>query len=314
MLKRNSVLRFVVLMIGASACVAQSTPTSLSLRLPDRGFTSYTTLSQSYDSSANWTSIVDSTVGYQFNRVFGMSLGAPFYLAYNQPLFNSSTTTQTGGSITQFTPSQFTPISGYHAMGDIRFGLRFATPTPIIKYVVTVTGTAPTGDTSIGISTGRFTGDFNNHVEFDLGRVAPLLELGIANSNALVNMVKRPYTTLGMLSHYKAGLGLPLGKRLSLELAGYEDLPLGLQKLYSQEFNRGAGFTSSGLGTSVPIYEQFATAVGKGFTEDNGFTTGLNAAMGRYMDMRFAYDRSGRQKLDSFSFSLGIRIGRVPTH
>src|SRR5579859_7703228 len=139
-MKRNFVFSLLLLMAGIPACIAQSTPSSLSLQLPDRGFTSYTTLSQSYDSSANWTSIVDSTVGYQFNRVFGISVGAPFYLAYNQPLFTSSTTSQTPGS----TP-QFTPISGFNAVGDIRFGLRFATPTPIIKYVATITGTAPTG-------------------------------------------------------------------------------------------------------------------------------------------------------------------------
>src|SRR2546421_8887874 len=141
MLKRNYVLALVLLMT-ASGCVAQSSPSSLTLHMPDRGFSSYTNLSQSYDSSANWTSIIDSTVAYNFNRVFGISLGAPFYLAYNQPLFNNSTTTtQTGGPTTQFTPN-----SGYNAIGDMRFGLRFATPTPVIKYVVTVTGTAPTGD------------------------------------------------------------------------------------------------------------------------------------------------------------------------
>ena len=308
MLKRNSVLALVLLMT-ASGCVAQSAPSSLTLHMPDRGFSSYTNLSQSYDSSANWTSIIDSTVSYNFNRVFGISLGAPFYLAYNQPLF-TSTTTPTGGTTTQFTP-----ISGFNAMGDVRFGLRFATPTPIIKYVATVTGTAPTGDSSIGISTGRATADFNNHVEFDLGHFSPLLDLGITNTSALVSAVKRPYTTLGMLSHYKAGLGLPLGKRLSFEFAGYENLPLGLQKLYSQEFNRGPGSISSGgNGKSAPIYEQVAAAIGKGFTEDNGFTTGLNADLGRYMDMGFTYDRSARQKLDSISFSIGIRIGRAPAH
>src|SRR5438270_13659701 len=130
MLKRNYVLALVLLMT-ASGCVAQSSPTSLSLHMPDRGFSSYTNLSQSYDSSANWTSIVDSTVSFNFNKVFGISLGAPFYLAYNQPLFTSTATAQTGSTL------QFAPISGFSAMGDMRFGLRFATPTPIIKYVVT---------------------------------------------------------------------------------------------------------------------------------------------------------------------------------
>ena len=138
MLKRNSVVVCALLMVAASACVAQSTPSPAVLRFPDRGFSSYTNLSQSYDSSANWTSIIDSTVSYNFNRVFAISVGAPFYLAYNQPLF-TSTTTPTGGTTTTFTP-----ISGFRAMGDTRIGLRFATPTPIIKYVVTVTGTAPT--------------------------------------------------------------------------------------------------------------------------------------------------------------------------
>jgi hypothetical protein len=289
----------------------------MSQRIPDRGFSSYTNLSQSYDSSANWTSTIDSTISYSFNKVFGMSLGAPFYLAYNQPLFSSSATTQTS--------TQTTPVSGYNAIGDMRFGLRFATPTPLLRYVVTVTGTAPTGDTSLGLSTGRFTGDFNNHVEFDLWRISPLLELGLANTSALVTAVKRPYTTLGMLSHYKAGLGIPLGKRLNFEFSGYENLPLGLQKLYSEEFNRGQGSVpsssgqgsvpgSNGKGKSQPIYEQAAAIIGTGFTEDNGFSTGLNADLGRRVDMGFTYDRSARQKLDSVEFSIGFRIGRAPAH
>ena len=314
MLKRSSVLALLILTIATSACFAQSNPSIQSLRIPDKGFSSYTNLSQSYDSSANWTSTIDSTFSYSFNRVFGMSVGAPFYLAYNQPLFSSSTTTQTS------TSTQTAPISGYNAMGDMRFGLRFATPTPILKYVVTVTGTAPTGDTSLGLSTGRFTGDFNNHLEFDLGRVSPLVELGLANTSALVTAVKRPYTTLGMLSHYKAGLGIPLGKVLNFEIAGYENLPLGLQKLYSEEFSHGHGISGSGIsnsngkGKSTPIYEQAATIIGNGFTEDNGFSTGLGADMGRRVDMGFTYDRSARQKLDTIEFSIGFRIGHIPAH
>ena len=312
MLKRSSVLALLILTMGASACLAQSNPSMHSLQIPEKGFSSYTNLSQSYDSSANWTSTIDSTVSYSFNKVFGISVGAPFYLAYNQPLFSSATTTP---ATTTTTTTQTAPISGYNTVGDLRFGLRFATPTPVLRYVVTVTGTAPTGDTSLGLSTGRFTGDFNNHVEFDLWRVSPLVELGLANTSALVSAVKRPYTTLGMLSHYKAGLGIPLGKRLNFEFAGYENLPLGLQKLYS-EFNRGPGSipSSNGKGKSQPIYEQAAAIIGNGFTEDNGFSTGLSADLGRRIDMGFTYDRSARQQLDTVEFSIGFRIGHAPAH
>src|SRR5215471_20594401 len=106
MSKRNLALVCLALMVAVSGCVAQSTPSPMTLRFPDRGFSSYTILSQSYDSSANWTSVVDSTVSYNFNRVFGISIGAPVYLAYNQPLFTTSTTPSGG------TTAQFTPISG----------------------------------------------------------------------------------------------------------------------------------------------------------------------------------------------------------
>src|SRR5690348_18003708 len=106
MSKRSSVLALLILTVGASACLGQSNPSTLSLRIPDKGFSSYTNLSQSYDSSANWTSTIDSTVSYSFNKVFGFSVGAPFYLAYNQPLFSSTTTTSTS-------TTQTGPISGY---------------------------------------------------------------------------------------------------------------------------------------------------------------------------------------------------------
>ncbi|HKR31930.1 MAG TPA: hypothetical protein VJT08_15725, partial [Terriglobales bacterium] len=92
-------------------------------------------------------------------------------------------------------------------------------------------------------------------------------------------------------------------------------LPLGLQKLYS-EFNRGPGSipSTNGKGKSQPIYEQAAAIIGNGFTEDNGFSTGLSADLGRRMDMGFTYDRSARQKLDSVEFSIGFRIGHAPAH
>jgi hypothetical protein len=299
----------LTLLIAAPAGMAQT------LRKHDpvddlngKGFSMYTNFEQTHDSSSNWSSVIDETVSYDFNKVFAVGVGVPVYLSYNQlPSSIAPGTT--------ITPQMLTPT--YNKVGDTRVALKFSTPTPILRYVATVTGTAPTGDTSTGLSTGRATADFNNRLEFDLGPVTPLAELGIGNTNALIDMVKRPYSTLGALSHFKGGLSLPLGKAMDVEFAGYENLPLGVQKLYSHLIGRspnsgpGSVSSGSGKGNSSKIYQQTASAVGTGIDEDNGFATALNANLGKRLDMAFTYDHSVRQQLDTVAFSIGFRIGRA---
>jgi len=277
--------------------------------LNGKGFSMYTSFEQTHDSSSNWSSVIDESISYDFNKVFAMGVGVPFYVSYNQ--LPSSLTAGT-----TITPQMLAPT--YNKVGDVRLALKFSTPTPIVRYVATITGTAPTGDTASGISTGRATADFNNRLEFSLGPITPLAELGIANTNALINMVKRPYSTLGALSHFKGGLSLPLGKALDVEFAGYENLPLGAQKLYSHLIGRGSSNSGpgslnsgSGNGNSSKIYQQIASAVGTGIDEDNGFATALNANLGKRLDLAFTYDHSVRQQLDTFAFSVGFRIGRA---
>ena len=273
--------------------------------LNGKGFSIYTNFEQTHDSSSNWSSVIDESVTYDFNKVFAMGVGVPFYLSFNQ-LNTSSITTETTTPTQALTPT-------YNSIGDVRLALKFSSPTPIVRYVATITGTAPTGDTSLGLSTGRATADFNNHLEFDLGPITPLAELGIANSNSLINMVRRPYSTLGALSHFKGGISLPLMKSLSIEFAGYENLPIGTQKLYSHEYVKGGSGSSinAGKGNVSKIFQQAASIIGTGFDEDNGFSTALDSSLGKRLDVSLRYDHSVRQELDTFAFSVGFRIGKV---
>jgi hypothetical protein len=290
-------------LIAVSAGMAQTTRRHSAVDdLDVKGFSMYTSFEQTHDSSSEWSSVIDQSVKFDFNRVFAIGVGVPFYVSYNQ--LNTSTVTGTT------TPTQLLTLT-YNKVGDIRLALKFTTPTPVVRYVATITGTAPTGDTSSGISTGRVTADFNNRLEFDLGPVTPLMELGIANTNALINMVKRPYSTLGALSHFKGGLSLPVMKHVDIEFAGYENLPIGTQKLYSHLVERGTGSSSSGRGNASQIYQQISSAVGTGIDEDNGFATGLNANFGKRLDIGFTYDHSVHQQLDTYAFSVGFRIGKV---
>lgn len=292
----------LALLVAAPAAMAQTMRKHDPVNdLNGKGFSMYTNFEQTHDSSSNWSSVIDETVSYDFNKVFAMGVGVPVYLSFNQ--LPSSTTPGT-----TITPQMLTPT--YNSIGDTRLALKFTSPTPVLRYVATITGTAPTGDTSTGLSTGRVTADFNNRLEFDLGPITPLAELGIANSNALINTVKRPYSTLGALSHFKGGLSLPLGKALDVEFAGYENLPIGTQKLYSHLIAKSSA-SGTAKGSGSKIYQQSASAVGTGIDEDNGFATGLNANLGKRLDMGFTYDHSVHQQLDTFGFSIGFRLGRA---
>ena len=45
------------------------------------GLYEYTSFSVGHDSSAGWSSVMDSAVGYSFNQTFAIEAGAPFYPA-----------------------------------------------------------------------------------------------------------------------------------------------------------------------------------------------------------------------------------------
>ena len=170
------------------------------------GFSTYTSVAGSHDSSSGWSTVLDSSVRYDFNSAFGMELGVPVYLMHNGVDSSVVVKANTNPPL----------VTTYNSLGDVALTLNFAAPTSWIGYRSAIIGTGPTGDTSYGISTGRPTFDLNNHFEHSFDRVTPLLEFGIGDSSALVNKrVRRPYTTLGPLSHFKAGTAFDLVKGFS---------------------------------------------------------------------------------------------------
>lgn len=296
----RSIANHALLMLLAVApiCAAQT-----SKMVPtDKGFSSYTSFEQTHDSASNWSSVLDSSITYNFNKRVGVSVGVPVQLMQNQ--VSTSTTTTTGSAGT-------TPLTAsYNSLGDMRMGLTFSSPTPVLHYVGTFTATAPTGDTSVGLSTGRPTVDFNNRLEYDLGRFTPLAEIGIGDSNTLINsLIKRPYSTLGALPHFKGGLSFEVVKNLSIEIAGYENVPIGNQKLYSKLY-KSSGASGSGS-ASDPAYKKGSFTSGTGISEDNGFSTSVSTKLGKRMDVTVIYDHSVHQQLDTVAFSLGFRMGKA---
>ncbi len=303
-------IRFVfvaLLLTVASHCLAQSSDVAPTARLPvqdaiAKGFSSYTNFQGSHDSSSGWSTIVSSSVQYDFNKFFSVGLGVPFYLSHNGVPASAVTSGKNNPPL----------VTQYGSLGDAALTLNFSAPGPV-GYKATITGTAPTGDTSTGISTGRPTFDLNNHMEHGFGFLTPFAEFGFGDSSALVNKrVKRPYTTLGPLSHFKAGAGVDFLKYFSFSVARYETLPIGNQKVYSHEFVRSKNGTIIRLGADKKKHRFAVVAVdtGQGILEDNGLTTELGVNLGKHVDLSATYNRSVRQSLDTVEFGIGYRFGK----
>src|SRR5712692_11402594 len=145
------ILSFVVLLglsLGPSAAVrAQSKEDS------GKGLIWYESVIGS-SSSLGTVTRFDSTLGYNFNHYFAVDFGVPVLFVQA-----SSTTTSS------------TPYRSATGIGDVYADLRFTFRNPVVNYISTIRGTAPTGSTANGFSSGRATADWNNHFDRAFGRV-----------------------------------------------------------------------------------------------------------------------------------------------
>jgi len=62
--------------------------------------------------------------------------------------------------------------------------LRFKAKGSVANYTSSIIASLPTGNKANGISTGRVTGGWNNHLEHDFGLLTPFIEAGVGNSVA----------------------------------------------------------------------------------------------------------------------------------
>ncbi len=292
-----------VVSANSAAAASSSGPASNPAEASDRGFTFSSNFSGNHDSSSGWSSVIDSSVRYDFNKVFGVELGMPYYLAHN------------GYSSTVVARINTTPplITTYNALGDLYLKLHFAAPETSFGYSATITGTAPTGDTSSGISTGRPTFDLNNHFEHSFAFLAPFAELGIGDSSALINhRVRRPYTTLGPVSHYKAGASFDFLKFFNFEGSAYEDLPIGDQKVYSHLFLPSkTGRLVRTINGKTRRFARATVDTGQGILEDNGLSSTLSINVGSHIALTGSYERSLRQSMDTVAFGMSFTFGRA---
>lgn len=272
-----------------SAIVSSLTAISLDPDQPEkqtilRDVNASVTFTSFHDSLTGWSTLAMPSVSYTFNNTFFMDASIPIYfyrLAESKaahPNPNARLVTQRG------------------ELGDALFSLHALFEPEKFSYETILSFTAPTGDKSYGLTTGRVTFDINNRFSHNFRHLTPSLEIGAGDSATLVNrQVNKTYTSLGPLAHFQLGLAQNLSHWAAFETDLYEQLPLGDQKIYSV-YRKGRP----------------TVVIGHNVAEDNGFINSIDIPLNRKATLCGYYSHSLRRGVDNAGMSLTFTLRGAP--
>lgn len=284
----GKLLLFAAVLAIATIGVAQK-PRADSEDTP-KGFTEFESFQGTVNSDASVLKL-DSTVGYDFNKNFGVFAGVPVYFSHVASTTAAGTTTTSSGGA---------------GMGNAYLGFALRAPNPTLDYASTITLGAPTGSTSKGFSTGRASIDWSNRFEHSFDRLTPFFEGGLANTVPDSIFLTRPFTSLGAITHLEEGGEFELVRHFSVGGSAYQIVPFGNQKLVSRLVRRG----QSGRGNGR-VFDAVTSASGSGLTRENGFSTWVGFEPTPIWRAEIGYTRSSTFDLNSFAFNLRVNFGKL---
>ena len=257
-------------------------------------------LSGRFQGSSNSDGLVlkaDPTLGYSFNHHFQTYFGVPVYFV------NESSTIQT----------QTATTSGFmNGLGNAYIGFRLGVDNEAVNYSSTLEATAPTGDKAKGFSTGRATVDWSNRFSHKFSSVTPFASAGLANTVSDTSFFVRPFTSLGVVSHFDGGAKFSLSQFVDVGASAYAVRAAGQQTIISKIFKNTTTLTTTtaGSGKNRPFETSRQVVGSASLANDNGFSTWLAAHAGSTMDFQVGYTRSAGYDLNTLFFGVGFRVGK----
>lgn len=284
---RNSILALAALAaLMAPALGAAQAPALQSSDVPspdnataaapeEKGFTLNAFYGGSFFSGRHVTEL-NGTAGYNFNQYFGVDVGVPFYFIDGSRTFE----TPLGSRERNF---------GVDGIGNVYVDLLFNFVNREVTYLGTVRGTAPTGNTRTGFSTGRVTYDWDNYFDHDFGRLRPFVDVGLANSISDTQFFFRPFVTLGTVVPSEAGATFRIVRHTRLGASLYDDAAIGPQKVFSRVNG------SEAIGPAR-------------IDSDNGYSAWVTLSPISFLVVEAGYDHSVHYALNVFSFGIAINV------
>jgi hypothetical protein len=280
-------------LLAGAAMIAQgqNAPVPSQTKIDDsKGITGFESFQGTINSDSRIFKL-DSNLGWDFNKHFGVFAGVPVYFA-NVP----SSTTTTGATTTT------TGSTSNNGLGNVYMGFALKAPNPTLDYAMAVTASAPTGSTSKGFSTGRAGLDWTNRFEHAFDRLTPFFEGGLSNTVPDSAFMTRPFTSLGAVSHLEEGAEYQLVKRFYAGGSGYQIVPFGNQKVFSKLDGKGSGKNP---------FDHNTVSSGNDLTRENGFNTWVAFEPTSIMRLELGYTRSMTFDLSSFAFNLRMNVGKM---
>jgi hypothetical protein len=234
--------------------------------------------------------ILSSSATYHFNQHFSAGIGIPIY--FDRATSTTGTTTSSG-------------------IGNVFATVGAVWKSPILNYGTSLTGTAPTGDSKKGLSTGHATYDWNNRVNHDFGVLTPFVDIGVGDSITDTRYFLRPFSSYGYLAHFEAGTDVDLSHSLSLTLSGYDIAPWGAQTVISRVVPAGAQGKSGSVRHNRAFENNHLTTGTASLTNDDGFNADLSFSPKPYLDLDLGYTRSVHYALNSVSFGVGVNLSSL---
>jgi hypothetical protein len=241
---------------------------------------------------------LDSSAGYLFTRHWSLSFGVPYYFV--NPASSAQASSGTGS---------------FNGVGNVFSELRLSLPNPLVNYVSTVTGTAPTGDRDKGLSTGHATVDWSNYFERGFGRLTPFGEVGIANAVSDTQFFLRPYTSYGFVTHAQGGVRYRLARWMNVGGSAYVIQPNGEQTVVSRVVTQhgpaAAAVPGAARGLLKQVFQTESITTGPAaIARDHGLSTWATFGVRPAFNLYAGYTRSEQFSLDTVFFGVGFRIRR----
>jgi hypothetical protein len=299
-MKVFSFIYLVIALLGANVSLlaqgqTQPSPNNREKVDSEKGITWIETFQGTINSDSRIYKI-DSSLGWDFNKRFGVFAGVPVYFA-NVP---SSTTTNgtTGATTSSFTNS---------GIGNAYLGFFLKAPSPKLYYATEVTAYAPTGSAAKGFGNRHVGVDWTNRFEHTFSRLTPFFVGGLSNTVPDSAFLARPFTSLGAISHLEEGLEFQLARHFYAGGSGYQIVPFGSQKVFSK---------LSGKGKGKNPFDTSTVSTGNDLTRENGFNTWVGLEPSSIVRLELGYTRSITFDLSSFAFNLRMNVGKAlrPKH
>jgi hypothetical protein len=277
----------LLLLVMGPVVFAQSPETPV--YTPQKGFDIYEEFRGSASNQGQFL-VLDSDIGYDFNRYIGTDVGIPVYFTHMTP------------------PLQGQPSSWQNQLGDPYWDLRLTFNNHVLDYDTAVTLSVPYYETG-SFSTGDLGVDWSNHFDKQIGHVTPFVNAGIANGIFNTQLLSQPYRlvdnfrTLGFVADGEAGMDFQLYRGFGVGGSFYEVVPSGTQK----------AFVNGVAVTNTFLFPTTANALAEA-TNDHGYSAWIRMIPTRYLYTEIGYVHSIEFDSNAVTLTVGFDLRSMFRH